>query len=391
MLDFGVFISFMTISRKKISAKLIKDEHSKKILDAIRDFEYLGNHHKNLNHPLYSQFSAMCEQAEDLLRDVIEANQSTLNKMFYNYRVIEQLTEQLDEMRQSYREDRKKLTESLGSAYLAAEESTNQLKTDTEELNRKVQERVNELTAENTELKQVARANIKESQLKSEFLNILSHELRTPLNAIIGYSQIILNGIYGPVNESIENDIEAINKNGKHLLKMFNQMLAYAKYGSGKVDIQRQEVYIETFLEAVIKQLNSLIQSKPIQFQLLVKEGLSTGFFDRDKIFQVIINLVDNAIKHTEKGLITLTADFNEETQELILGVEDTGIGIKKEDVPKVFDPFHQVNKTNSKESGTGLGLTITKQIVEHHKGRVEMHSQLGEGTRVNIFIPQRS
>lgn len=376
-----------------MSAKEPKIDESinKKLMDISNEIMTLQGNEANINHPLYHEFSKICDKVINLIQKSVQANQSYIFQINYNYKLIEQLNKHVLDLKTHYNADKKKLTESLGAAYLQAEQMATALSENTENLNRISEEKINQLMAENQELKNVAKENIKESQLKSEFLNVLSHELRTPLNAIIGYSQIIKNGIYGPVNESISNDIDSINKNGKHLLKMVNQFLDYAKFSSNKAKITIVSVDLEFLLESVIRQLNSLIEDKPINFHVIIDEEIETVYFDKDRIFQALFSIVDNSIKHTEKGDITFRAEMESQDNQniLIIKVEDTGAGIEKDELDNIFNPFHQVHHTINKAKGTGLGLAITKKIIELHKGDIFIDSVVNQGTTVTIKLPQ--
>lgn len=369
----------------------IDESINKKLMDISNEIMALQSNEANINHPLYHEFSKICDNIINLIQKSVQANKSYIFQVNYNFKLIEELNKSVNEIRAHYNEDKKKLTESLGAAYLQTEQMAKELTANTESLNKLSQEKIDQLLAENQELKNVAKENIKESQLKSEFLNVLSHELRTPLNAIIGYSQIIKNGIYGPVNESIDNDIDSINKNGKHLLKMINQFLDYAKFSSNKAKVTKVNVELEFMLESVIRQTNSLIEEKPINFHVIIDEDIKNVVFDKDRVFQALFSIVDNAIKHTEKGDITLraTLTLKDSTNYLQLTVEDTGSGIEKDELKNIFDPFHQVHHTINKAKGTGLGLAITKKIIELHDGRIEIESIVNEGTKVHIFLPQ--
>jgi signal transduction histidine kinase len=379
------------IKEETTKPEQLRESQTKKLLALINKFRSLQKKAAEADHPLFREFNSLCSTATDLIGETIAINDNNINKIVYNYRLIEQLNNHIIELKNQYNKDKKKLTESLGSAYLHVEEISERLQTDANRLNEMLEDRVNDLLRENSSLKQIARSNLKESQLKTDFLNVLTHELRTPLNAIIGYSQIIKNGIYGPVNESIDNDVDAINKNGKHLLTLINQMLDFAKYGSGKIQIDRRKVSLENLFDSVIKQLNSLIAAKPIQFHIIQKEGVENGFFDRDRIFQVLTNLVGNAIHHTEQGFIKLISDYEEKNRVLILKCEDSGIGISAENMERVFEPFQQVHREkSSKETGTGLGLAICKKIVELHNGTIVMEARKDGGTVVTIRLPQR-
>ena len=374
-----------------MQAPKIDESINKKLMDISSELMTLQTNEANINHPLYHEFSKICDHVNTLIQKSVQANKSYIFQVNYNFKLIDELNKSVNEIKAHYNEDKKKLTESLGAAYLQTEQMAQELTANTEALNQMSEEKINQLIAENQELKNVAKENIRESQLKSEFLNVLSHELRTPLNAIIGYSQIIKNGIYGPVNESIDNDIESINRNGKHLLKMVNQFLEYAKFSSNKAKITKVNVELEFMLESVIRQANNLIKEEDINFHVIIDEDIKNVIFDKDRIFQAMFAIVENSITHTDKGDITLRASIEEkdDKKQLLLKIEDTGKGIEKDELKNIFNPFHQVHHTINKSKGTGLGLAITKKIVELHEGIIEIDSIVNKGTTVSIYLPQ--
>jgi signal transduction histidine kinase len=339
-----------------------------------------------------------CQYFLSLINQSVEVNQVYQTKIDFNFKLITQLNQSIAELKTNYNNERKKLTESLGSVFLQTKGDGSKAMdfSKSPEAEKTMLAlahlRIAELLKESSELKRVARENIKESQLKTDFLNNLSHELRTPLNAIIGYSQIIKNGTYGPINESIDRDIDAINKSGKHLLRMINQMLEFSKMGSGKIKLKKEHVFIESFIESVVTQLNSLIIDKRLQYKIVVEEKLYSAEFDRDRIFQVVSNMIDNAIKHTAEGFIIIrveTVDIKS-VKNIRISVEDTGIGIPEDQIPNLFRAFHQIPENNikSKAKGTGLGLAISKKIIELHDGHIGIESKKGKGTTIFFTIP---
>jgi signal transduction histidine kinase len=228
------------------------------------------------------------------------------------------------------------------------------------------------------------------SQHKSQFVANMSHELRTPLAAILGYAELMQEGFYESQGPKSLEALTRIRSNGKHLLGLINTVLDIAKIESGQFTLNMAEYDIESVVETVRSATESLAQNKKLALKTEVAKSLPIGLGDEQRLTQVLLNLVGNAIKFTDTGEVCVTAKavnghFN-------LSVTDTGPGIPAEHQTRIFDQFHQVDVSNTKaKGGTGLGLAIAKQIVEMHGGRIWVESTLGKGSTFQMELPTRA
>jgi GAF domain-containing protein/CheY-like chemotaxis protein/HAMP domain-containing protein len=239
-------------------------------------------------------------------------------------------------------------------------------------------------------------------RLKSEFLASMSHELRTPLNSIIGFSRVILKGIDGPLTDLQTTDLTAIHSAGQHLLGLINDILDLSKIEAGKLELAFDEVNLQEVIKSVMSTAVGLTKDRPIELLQDVPDDLPTVWADQMRVRQIVLNLVSNATKFTDHGSITVRAELVEEPPlhgegdlPLIdfvkVSVIDTGIGIAEKDMPKLFKAFQQVDASSSRRAGgTGLGLNITKQLVEMHGGRIGLNSMHGQGSTFWFTVPTR-
>jgi signal transduction histidine kinase len=228
------------------------------------------------------------------------------------------------------------------------------------------------------------------SQHKSQFVANMSHELRTPLAAILGYAELIQEGFYELQGPKSLDALTRIRSNGKHLLGLINTVLDIAKIESGQFTLNMAEYAIESVVETVRSATESLAQNKKLVLKTDVNKPLPVGLGDEQRLTQVLLNLVGNAIKFTDAGEVRVTAKavngyFN-------VAVADTGPGIPPLEQARIFEQFHQVDSSLTKaKGGTGLGLAIAKQIVEMHGGRIWVESTLGKGSTFQIELPTRA
>jgi GAF domain-containing protein len=228
------------------------------------------------------------------------------------------------------------------------------------------------------------------SQHKSQFVANMSHELRTPLAAILGYAELMQEGFYEPLGEKSLDALTRIRSNGKHLLGLINTVLDIAKIESGQFTLNMGEYAIESVVETVRSATESLAQNKKLALTTEVAKSLPVGLGDEQRLTQVLLNLVGNAIKFTDVGEVRVTAKavnghFN-------FSVADTGPGIPEQERTRIFEQFHQVDSSLTKAAGgTGLGLSIAKQIVEMHGGRIWVESTVGKGSTFQMEIPTRA
>ncbi|MCP5094960.1 MAG: PAS domain-containing protein [Chloroflexi bacterium] len=224
-------------------------------------------------------------------------------------------------------------------------------------------------------------------QLKSEFLASMSHELRTPLNSIIGFADVLLEGLDGELNERMEEDVRLIRGSGAHLRELIGDILDMSKIESGKMELRYEMVDMPQMAHDIMANANSLAQEKSISMTLDMGDNVEAVMADRTRIRQVLWNIMGNAIKFTEKGGVTLKMRMKED--HLLVSIRDTGIGIKEENIGVVFEQFRQIDGgLNRIAGGTGLGMPITKKLVQIHGGDIWIESVYGQGSTFLFTIP---
>jgi signal transduction histidine kinase len=228
------------------------------------------------------------------------------------------------------------------------------------------------------------------SQHKSQFVANMSHELRTPLAAILGYAELMQEGFYEPLGQKSLDALTRIRSNGKHLLGLINTVLDIAKIESGQFTLNMSEYAIESIVETVRSATESLAQNKKLTLKTDVAKSMPIGLGDEQRLSQVLLNLVGNAIKFTDTGEVRIAASAI--NGHFYVSVADTGPGIPEQERTRIFDQFHQVDSSLTKAAGgTGLGLAIAKQIVEMHGGRIWVESTVGEGSTFQMELPTRA
>jgi len=237
---------------------------------------------------------------------------------------------------------------------------------------------------------EVARDNAMEAdRVKSRFLANMSHELRTPLNAILGYTELILDHIYGDVPEKIREVLERLEKNGRHLLNLINDVLDFSKIEAGQLDLSLNEYSMKEVVQTGLTAVEALAMEKNLDLKVTVPEDLTKGMGDEQRIVQVLLNLLGNAIKFTDEGEVGVEVSVSNET--FLVSVFDTGPGLSEADQRIIFEEFHQADGSSTrKKGGTGLGLAIAKRIVEMHGGRLWVESTLGKGSTFCFTLPVR-
>jgi signal transduction histidine kinase/DNA-binding response OmpR family regulator len=227
--------------------------------------------------------------------------------------------------------------------------------------------------------------------LKNQFLANISHELRTPLNSIIGFSRVILNGIDGPITETQEQDLNAICDAGYHLLGLINDILDLSKIEAGRMELSLSEIDLVEIIRGVMSTAVGLIKDEPIKLIADLPDDLPMLNADNIRIRQVLLNLISNGIKFTEEGQIVVSARVVEwdGQEEMLVAVLDTGPGIRPEDQEMLFEPFSQVDISTTRiTGGTGLGLYISRLLVELHGGRIWVESEIGQGSTFAFTLP---
>ncbi len=227
------------------------------------------------------------------------------------------------------------------------------------------------------------------NKAKSNFLANMSHEIRTPMNAIIGMDEMILRESHDGRIRKYALDIQSA---GKTLLSIINDILDLSKIESGKMEIVPVEYDISSVLNDLVNMTRGKAEDKGLYYEMKVDPDIpATLYGDEIRVRQIMLNILNNAIKYTEEGTVTLDVSFDREEQKLKAKISDTGMGIRKEDMGKLFDSFRRLEESrNRKVEGTGLGLNITKQLVEMMNGEIRVESKYGEGSAFTVTVPQK-
>ena len=247
------------------------------------------------------------------------------------------------------------------------------------------------------EFAEEARREAEEANLaKSAFLTMMSHELRTPLNAVTGYSDLLLIGVRGELTEGQREDVQRIKRSGQYLLGLINDMLNFAKLESGQVEFRLEDVEVAPLLEGLADLIMPQVQSKGLHYRFSRCEVSPVVHVDAEKLRQILLNLLANAVKFTEPGG-EVSLDCSLEGDTVRMTVRDTGRGIPEDQLTRVFDPFVQVDRhlTPTSQQGVGLGLSISRDLALGMGGRLEAESTVGEGSAFTltlpVAVPQRS
>jgi signal transduction histidine kinase len=227
------------------------------------------------------------------------------------------------------------------------------------------------------------------SKHKSQFLANMSHELRTPLNAILGYTELIADNIYGEVPEKIRDVMERVDKSGRHLLGLINDILDLSKIEAGQLTLALAEYSMKELVETVFTAVEALAAEKKLVLNVTIPADLPSGRGDQRRLTQVLLNLVGNAIKFTDVGEVRV--EVTAPDRAFVVSISDTGPGIAPADQQKIFEEFQQAEHSSTwQKGGTGLGLAITKRIIELHGGRIWVESQPGKGSTFRFTLPVR-
>ncbi|MEN2985399.1 MAG: ATP-binding protein [Thermodesulfovibrionaceae bacterium] len=246
-------------------------------------------------------------------------------------------------------------------------------------------------------LLQKANKQLKElDTLKSAFIANMSHELRTPMNAIIGYTDLLLDEVDGPLNEDQKESLRKVAMNARHLLQLINDVLDISKIESGKIELRPRQVNLRQLIDSIMVTFEPMINKKGLSFSVDIKPEAEILYVDEDKVKQILINLISNAVKFTHQGGISIRARVSERGKDkegnpqfVEIAVQDTGIGIKKDDLDRIFDKFAQADVSTTRQyEGTGLGLSIVRGLVSLHKGMVWAESEFGRGSTFYVLLP---
>ncbi len=266
------------------------------------------------------------------------------------------------------------------------EERTETIKAANEELSRKKQK----MEILNVEL-------VKADKVKSQFFANVSHELRTPLNSIMGFSELLTEKSFGELNETQIQYVNYIHTSGSHLLHLINNILDLSKIEAGKLELELDEFPLADAIGETLGIVRPMAHKKEVAVESKIVPLSPTVRLDRQKFKQIMLNLLSNAVKFNKNGgRVSIDWDISEEPKDgviervLSISVKDTGIGIKDEDIPRIFEEFEQLDSSITREyGGTGLGLALTKKLVELHNGKIWIESEYGKGTTFRFAIPQ--
>ena len=218
----------------------------------------------------------------------------------------------------------------------------------------------------------------------SQFWMNSYYELRTPLNAIIGFSRVLLEGIDGELTKEAKEDVEAIHNNGKQLLSFIDNILDIVPIRNSPMRLEIHDVDLVECTAEIIRHAQILVKDKPVDVVLEHDENIPMISADYVRLRQILLSLVSNAVKFTEKGSVTVRLSPTHDNK-ITICVIDSGIGIPEEELDMIFEPFHKVSPLGS---GTGLGLTITRQLIQMHGGDIKVESELGIGSTFTFTLP---
>jgi signal transduction histidine kinase len=229
------------------------------------------------------------------------------------------------------------------------------------------------------------------ARLKSEFLNQVSHELRTPLAVIIGYIECMTDGLYGEIQAKHHEILQVVAKQSSHLKNMIDQILIYSRLESSKQAIRIEQISLGKLISDLRDTFDFLCRQKGIELQWNVSPKLTTMVSDAERLKEILSNLLQNALKYTDTGSISVRVEPVSSTDSILFEVSDTGMGIPQHYLTTIFEPFIQVHKTSTEQSrgGIGLGLSIVKKHLEQIKGTITVDSEMGKGSTFRIVLPR--
>jgi signal transduction histidine kinase len=276
------------------------------------------------------------------------------------------------------------LTEAVEKAQLYE-----QIKHHSEELRERVREATAELAEQNELLRRQAFQLEQASAMKSQFLANVSHELRTPLNAIMGYTHLLLEGVSGEMSRAQRDKLARVDANARHLLAVINDLLDIARIESGKMPMQADRVRLPELIDEVMSEVEPVIAGTRLEVTRALSPDLPEIVTDRQKVKQIVLNLLSNALKFTPEGSVAIRLEQDRDADEISIAVSDTGIGIAEENQKTIFEAFEQANSSYARrQGGTGLGLSICRRLANLLDGRITLDSQLGEGSTFTLFLP---
>nr|WP_253895149.1 ATP-binding protein [Corallococcus exercitus] len=260
------------------------------------------------------------------------------------------------------------------------------------ELEARVQSATAELAEQNEKLRRQAIQLEQASAAKSQFLANMSHEFRTPLNAILGYTNMLLQGVSGEMTPPQRRNLTRIDSNGRHLLEVINEILDITRIEAGRMPLHLSDFGIPELLQEVMAEMDPIIARSKLTVDTRLDEALPGVWSDRQKVKQIVLNLLSNALKFTHEGGVHIAAEYQNATGTVAISVKDTGIGIDVSNQEKIFEDFQQVDSSPTRAyGGTGLGLSICRRLAAMLGGRVSLQSAPGQGSTFTLHFPRRA
>jgi signal transduction histidine kinase len=266
-----------------------------------------------------------------------------------------------------------------------------QLKDASAALEVKVSEATAELAQQNELLRRQALDLEQASSLKTQFLTNMSHELRTPLNAILGYTHMLLQGVSGPVSDAQRRSLTRIDSNSRHLLALINDILDITRIEAGRMPINVTTFRVVQLIDEVMAELEPIVRRSNLSVKSKIQPNVPQLRSDRQKVKQILVNLLSNALKFTHQGSVTVTAGFQRSGRTITIAVSDTGIGIAEADQVRIFEDFRQLDSSPARGyGGAGLGLSICRRLAATLEGAIELQSEPGKGSTFTLKLPEK-
>jgi signal transduction histidine kinase len=264
-----------------------------------------------------------------------------------------------------------------------------QLKQASDELERKIQSATADIAQQNELLRRQAIELEQASALKSQFLANMSHEFRTPLNAMLGYTSMLLQGVAGPLGPPAKRQLSRIESNGRHLLTIINEILDISRIEAGRMPLQLSTFRVPELIAEVRAELEPIILRSKLSVTTEVPRDLKPLTTDRQKVKQILLNLLSNALKFTHHGSVTISARVRAKDRAVVLAVSDTGIGIAPADQDRIFEDFRQLDNSPTRAyGGTGLGLSICRRLAQMLDGQITVESTVSKGSTFQLTLP---
>jgi signal transduction histidine kinase len=273
---------------------------------------------------------------------------------------------------------------------LERERLYDQVKLASAELEAKVHQATAELSRQNELLRRQAIQLEQASALKSQFLANMSHEFRTPLNAILGYTSMLLQGVFGAMSDSQRNSLSRVDTSGRHLLALINDILDISRIEAGKMPVHLAEFPLPELIAEVMAEVEPIVSRTRLSLTRELSAELPPLHSDRAKVKQIVLNLLTNALKFTPEGSVKISATWEPSSDRVLIGVSDTGIGIAPEDQARVFEDFSQADSSPTRAyGGAGLGLAICRRLASMLGGQIRLDSAVGKGATFTLMVPR--